>query len=33
MGRKFGEKMAYTPFPEWRSVKSLEGNNSKVGKV
>jgi hypothetical protein len=33
MERKLGEKMAYTPFPEWRSVKSLERNNSKAGKV
>ena len=32
MGRKLGEKMEYTPFPEWRSVKSLAGNNSKAGR-
>jgi len=32
MGRKLGEEMEYTPFPE-RSVKSLAGNYSKAGRV
>jgi len=32
MGRKLGEKMEYTPFPEWRSVKSLEGITARLAK-